>query len=104
MVSKRKSFRSAGRATLCASAIKKINLQDRATDTASKAQAPIFGSGDFCLIAAVPLQEVLAHLRVKNIALVAGPVNRRCAVGMMRFSTATSSGWRNTSALQANKS
>jgi catechol 2,3-dioxygenase-like lactoylglutathione lyase family enzyme len=34
----------------------KINLQDRATDVVNKAQAPTFGSGDFCLVAAVPLE------------------------------------------------
>ena len=62
----------------------KINLQDRATDTANKAQVPTFGSGDFCLIAAVPLEHVLAHLRDENIAVAAGPVTRRGAVGPMR--------------------
>jgi catechol 2,3-dioxygenase-like lactoylglutathione lyase family enzyme len=62
----------------------KINLQDRATDTANKAQTPTFGSGDFCLIAAVPLEQVLAHLRAENIAIAAGPVTRRGAVGPMR--------------------
>ncbi|MEX0805610.1 MAG: VOC family protein [Candidatus Binatia bacterium] len=62
----------------------KINLQDRATDTANKAQAPTFGAGDFCLIAALPLEQVLAHLRAENIAIVAGPVARRGAVGPMR--------------------
>jgi catechol 2,3-dioxygenase-like lactoylglutathione lyase family enzyme len=62
----------------------KINLQDRATDTANKAQVPTFGSGDFCLIAAVPLEQVLAHLRAENIAIAAGPVTRRGAVGPMR--------------------
>ena len=62
----------------------KINLQDRATDTANKAQVPTFGSGDFCLIAAVPLEHVLDHLRAENIAFAAGPVTRRGAVGPMR--------------------
>ena len=62
----------------------KINLQDRATDTANKAQVPTFGSGDFCLIAAVPLEQVLAQLRAENIAIAAGPVARRGAVGPMR--------------------
>jgi catechol 2,3-dioxygenase-like lactoylglutathione lyase family enzyme len=61
----------------------KINLQDRATDTANKAQAPTFGSGDFCLIAAVPLQQVIDRLRAENIAIAAGPVTRRGAVGLM---------------------
>jgi catechol 2,3-dioxygenase-like lactoylglutathione lyase family enzyme len=62
----------------------KINLQDRATDTANKAQTPTFGSGDFCLLATVPLEQVLAHLRAENVAIVAGPVTRRGAVGPMR--------------------
>jgi catechol 2,3-dioxygenase-like lactoylglutathione lyase family enzyme len=62
----------------------KINLQDRATDTANKARTPTFGSGDFCLVAAVPLEEVLARLRAENITIEAGPVARRGAVGPMR--------------------
>ena len=62
----------------------KINLQDRATDTPTKAESPTFGSGDFCLIAAVPLEQVLAHLRAENIAIVRGPVRRRGALGPLR--------------------
>jgi catechol 2,3-dioxygenase-like lactoylglutathione lyase family enzyme len=62
----------------------KINLQDRATDTSTKAKTPTFGSGDFCLIAAVPLEQVLAHLRAEHIAIIAGPVPRRGAIGPMR--------------------
>jgi catechol 2,3-dioxygenase-like lactoylglutathione lyase family enzyme len=62
----------------------KINLQDPTTVTPTKAQQPTFGSGDFCLIAAVPLDEVLAHLRGLGIAIEAGPVARRGAVGALR--------------------
>ena len=62
----------------------KINLQDRATDTPTKAGKPAPGSGDFCLLAAVPLDEVLAHLRAENIPVVAGPVPRRGALGPLR--------------------
>ena len=62
----------------------KINLQDRATDTPTKALTPTFGSGDFCLIAAVPLDEVLAHLQARGIPIVDGPVARRGALGPMR--------------------
>jgi catechol 2,3-dioxygenase-like lactoylglutathione lyase family enzyme len=62
----------------------KINLQDRSTDTPTKASTPTFGSGDFCLIAAVPLDEVIAHLRAQEIAIEAGPVQRRGALGPMR--------------------
>jgi catechol 2,3-dioxygenase-like lactoylglutathione lyase family enzyme len=62
----------------------KINLQDRSTVTPTKAQRPTFGSGDFCLIAAAPLDEVLAHLRSQNVAIEAGPVARQGAVGKLR--------------------
>lgn len=62
----------------------KINLQDRATDTPTKAQTPTFGSADFCLIAAVPLDQVLANLREANVPIVAGPVPRQGALGALR--------------------
>ncbi len=62
----------------------KINLQDRATETPTKAAAPAFGAGDFCLIAAVPLDTVIAHLGTEKIAIAAGPVERRGALGALR--------------------
>ena len=62
----------------------KINLHDRDTDTPTKARAPTPGSGDFCLIAAVPLAEVLARLAAAGIAVEAGPVARSGALGSMR--------------------
>lgn len=62
----------------------KINLQDKDTDTPTKARVPTLGSGDFCLIAAVPLDEVIAHLREAGVALEAGPVPRRGALGPLR--------------------
>ena len=62
----------------------KINLQDSSTITPTKAARPTFGSGDFCLITAVPLDDVIAHLRAVDIALEAGPVARTGAVGKLR--------------------
>jgi len=62
----------------------KINLQDRATETPTKARVPTLGSGDFCLIAAVPLDDVIAHLQREQIAIEAGPVARRGALGALR--------------------
>jgi catechol 2,3-dioxygenase-like lactoylglutathione lyase family enzyme len=62
----------------------KINLQDRSTVTPTKARSPTFGSGDFCLIATVPLDDVVTHLRKLDIALEAGPVPRRGALGALR--------------------
>jgi catechol 2,3-dioxygenase-like lactoylglutathione lyase family enzyme len=62
----------------------KINLQDRSTATPTKAQHPTFGSGDFCLIAAAPLDAVLAHLHAQGVAIEAGPVPRTGAIGKLR--------------------
>jgi catechol 2,3-dioxygenase-like lactoylglutathione lyase family enzyme len=62
----------------------KINLQDRNTVTPTKARQPTFGSGEFCLIAAAPLEDVLAHLNALDIAIEAGPVPRQGAVGKLR--------------------
>ena len=62
----------------------KINLQDRTTQTPTKARNPTFGAGDFCLLAAGSLDEVIAHLAAENIVLEAGPVDRRGALGPLR--------------------
>jgi catechol 2,3-dioxygenase-like lactoylglutathione lyase family enzyme len=62
----------------------KINLQDRSTETPTKARRPTLGAGDFCLLAAVPLDEVIAHLAAVGVALEAGPVARRGALGPLR--------------------
>ena len=62
----------------------KINLQDRDTDTPTKARVPTIGSGDFCLIAAVPLDQVIAHLDANGIPIDTGPVPRRGALGPLR--------------------
>lgn len=62
----------------------KINLQDAATQTPTKARAPTLGAGDFCLIAARPIEEVLAHLQAEAIPVEAGPVARTGALGPMR--------------------
>ncbi len=62
----------------------KINLQDRSTDTPTKARLPTFGSADFCMIAAVRLDELIAHLQTVGVAIEAGPVPRRGALGPLR--------------------
>jgi catechol 2,3-dioxygenase-like lactoylglutathione lyase family enzyme len=62
----------------------KINLQDAATDTPTKAAVPTRGAADFCLVAAVPLEHVIARLHAEGIAVEAGPVPRRGALGPMR--------------------
>lgn len=62
----------------------KINLQDKNTETPTKAKIPTIGSGDFCLIAAVPLDEFIAHLTKHRIPIDVGPVSRRGALGPIR--------------------
>ncbi len=62
----------------------KINLQDAATETPTKARVPTLGAGDFCLVADVPLDDVIAHLKTEGIAIDTGPVSRRGALGAMR--------------------
>ena len=62
----------------------KINLQDKATETPTKARVPTIGSGDFCLIASKPLDEFILHLKTIGVAVDVGPVPRRGALGPIR--------------------
>ncbi len=62
----------------------KINLQDKDTETPTKARVPTIGSGDFCLIASVPLDEFIEHLKKNDIPIDVGPVPRRGALGPIR--------------------
>ncbi len=64
--------------------VQKINLQDAATETPTKARVPTRGSGDFCLIASVPLEKVVERLEREQVAIEAGPVPRTGALGPMR--------------------
>ncbi|KAA0574272.1 VOC family protein [Azospirillum sp. Sh1] len=62
----------------------KINLHEVGREFEPKAARPTAGSGDFCLIADTPLEEVIAHLQVRGIAIEEGPVNRTGATGPIR--------------------
>jgi catechol 2,3-dioxygenase-like lactoylglutathione lyase family enzyme len=62
----------------------KINLQDKATETPTKARVPTIGSGDFCLIASGPLDDFISHLQNIEVAIDVGPVPRRGALGPIR--------------------
>lgn len=62
----------------------KINLQDAATETPTKARVPTIGSGDFCLVAAIPLDEFIEHLHQIQVPIDVGPVPRRGALGPIR--------------------
>src|SRR5215475_4820327 len=52
----------------------KINLHDEETVAHPKARVPTPGSGDFCLIASAPLEEVIARLAREQVAIEEGPV------------------------------
>lgn len=62
----------------------KINLHQRGKEFEPKAAHPTPGSADLCLIAAVPLEAVVAHLKGCGVAIEAGPVERTGATGPIR--------------------
>jgi catechol 2,3-dioxygenase-like lactoylglutathione lyase family enzyme len=62
----------------------KINLHRAGHEYVPHAHRPVAGSGDLCLIAAVPLSDVIAHLRECGVEILAGPVERTGALGPMR--------------------
>ncbi len=61
----------------------KINLHPAGSEYSPRAQHPVPGSADLCLIAAVPLAEVVAHLRDCGVEIIEGPVERSGALGSM---------------------
>jgi catechol 2,3-dioxygenase-like lactoylglutathione lyase family enzyme len=56
----------------------KFNLQDGRdrTDIMAVARVPTPGSVDLCLLAAVPLDQVVAQLKAQNVPIEIGPVRR----------------------------
>jgi len=62
----------------------KINLHRAGHEFEPKARRPAPGSGDFCLIAATPLDAVIAHLKACGVAIEHGPVPKTGARGPMR--------------------
>jgi catechol 2,3-dioxygenase-like lactoylglutathione lyase family enzyme len=59
----------------------KINLHQAGREFEPKASAPTPGSADFCLISAVPLPDVVAHLKSSGVAMIEGPVAKTGARG-----------------------
>ena len=62
----------------------KINLHEVGREFEPKAVRPTAGSGDFCLIADTPLEEVIALLQARGVAIEEGPVRRTGATGPIR--------------------
>jgi len=62
----------------------KINLHPAGGEFEPKAERPTPGSGDICLIAAQPIEAVVAHLVEARIDIEQGPVPRTGATGPIR--------------------
>ncbi|MCW5658483.1 MAG: VOC family protein [Burkholderiaceae bacterium] len=61
--------------------MQKINLHEVGREFEPKAARPTPGSADLCLIAAVPMAEVLSHLLECSVSILEGPVARTGAIG-----------------------
>ena len=59
----------------------KFNLHQAGREFEPKADRPTPGSADFCLIAATPITEVVAHLNACDVRMLEGPVRRTGATG-----------------------
>lgn len=59
----------------------KINLHEAGREFEPKATHPTPGSGDFCVITTLPIEEVVAHLRAEGIEIEEMPSPRTGAVG-----------------------
>ena len=62
----------------------KINLHIKGHEFEPKAHLPVPGALDLCFIAAIPLDDVIAHLQQKGVAIVEGPVMRTGATSKIR--------------------
>ena len=62
----------------------KINLHVRGKEFEPKAHAPVPGALDLCFIAAVPLDDVIAHLKQCEWPILEGPVERTGATQKIR--------------------
>ncbi|MFQ0814540.1 hypothetical protein AVM02_13025 [Brucella anthropi] len=62
----------------------KINLHQAGAELQPNAARPTCGSADFCLIAAVPLEDVIARLNQYGITIENGPITRTGATGPIR--------------------
>ena len=61
----------------------KINLQQVGRGTLV-AEKPTSGSADVCFVTSVALSDVISHLKSCGVKLIAGPVERNGARGMMK--------------------
>jgi catechol 2,3-dioxygenase-like lactoylglutathione lyase family enzyme len=64
--------------------LQKINLHVRGKEFEPKAHLPVPGALDLCLIANVPLEQVIAKLTQENWPIIEGPVIRTGATQKIR--------------------
>ncbi|WP_213762258.1 VOC family protein [Caballeronia sp. dw_19] len=62
----------------------KINVHVRGKEFEPKAHVPVPGALDLCFIAAVPLDDVIAHLKQCEWPIIEGPVERTGATQKIR--------------------
>lgn len=62
----------------------KINIHVKGREYEPKANAPGTGTLDFCFIASVPLDEVIARVNKHNVKIIEGPVYKTGAMGPIR--------------------
>ncbi len=59
----------------------KINLHQAGAEFTPRAERPVPGAGDFCLLSDVPVAEVAEHLAMLGIDVIEGPVEKTGATG-----------------------
>ena len=59
----------------------KINLHGPDDDIQPRAACPMRGSADICLIAGIPIVEVIEHLETQDVPIEVGPDTRTGALG-----------------------
>jgi catechol 2,3-dioxygenase-like lactoylglutathione lyase family enzyme len=62
----------------------KINVHEWGKEFAPRAHVAAPGTLDLCFIAAIPLEDVVKKLKVKNVAILEGPVAKTGAKGPMQ--------------------
>ena len=72
----------ANRKALCFG-LQKINLQQYGRESTLIASKPTPGSADVCFVSTVLLTDVITHLKSCGVELIAGPLERSGAHGLM---------------------
>ncbi|MAH83564.1 MAG: VOC family virulence protein [Rhodospirillaceae bacterium TMED8] len=62
----------------------KINLHPAKNTYYPKAEKPVPGSGDFCLITKTSLESVITHLKNCGVSIIEGPIGKSGAIGPIK--------------------